>query len=183
MYVPFRGHVYRRANTDILKFLSELLSFLLFNLSETEISDLVHPIVDKNVWDFYIPVHNVFAFEVFQAFVNIDCNLIQFLLKEKTLKLESLWEITSIAELCDDVAVATTAQNIMTFYYIRMWQFLQDAGLSAQQLLHSWIRYWTQFNDLDSHLLVWINDFLLVGWWVALKTFEKLPCPIISLKQ
>ena len=89
-------------------------------------------------------------------------------------------EVTIVAQLSDDVAVAGTREHLETFEHVGVVETLQDVDLSVKQLLEFLALEGLEFDYLNGHDFVWVDGRVLVISWCARYTLEKLPWPSSS---
>lgn len=64
-------HVERRANIDIFELLSNIIRRLLGRNSKTEVCQLCRPLLQEDVGQFDVPMHDVFRIQIFETSIDI----------------------------------------------------------------------------------------------------------------
>ena len=97
---------------------------VLGKFSKSKISNFGFSIVHKNVSDFQIPMDDILFSQIQKAFKDILDDWFDCLFSKMMPPPEFGLQITFVAQLCDNVAVAIACEYLKTSEYIGMVEFL-----------------------------------------------------------
>lgn len=149
--ITLRRHVNRRTNVDVLKLRTS-------HLRKPKVSNLSLPVVNKNITDLDISMHNPILSQIHQSFINPPHIRLSFLLLHVLFIPQFRLQIALVTNLSDNIAIPLTRKDLMAFQYVRMIQFLQNLNLRKKQFLQFLTLQRIQLDNLNSHRLVCIGN-------------------------
>ena len=99
---------------------------LLGELGEPEVSNLGLALVHENVSDFEVSVDHVLLSEVEKTLEDVSDDGGRLVLVKVAVLPETRLEVSLVAELGDDVAVAVAGENLKALEHIGVTQFFED---------------------------------------------------------
>lgn len=143
-------HVDRRSNVDVLEF-----SFGKFG--KAKVSQLGLAIVDEDIGNLEVPMHDVIFSEVEEASEDVLDVSFGFWFLDVAAAAEFALEVAFVAEFGDDVAVAIAGENLVAAQDVGMVQLLQDINFGEEKFFKLLALEAVEFDDLDG------DDFFCMG--------------------
>lgn len=135
-----------------------MVSCVLIEFGETEVGNLGPAVVQEDIGGLNVPVRDSHLLQVPESVVEVQNNSFDFGLSEVLLLLEALVEVSFIAELSDDVAVAFGEESLVEVEDVGVVQGLQYLDLLVDQFLQSFGLEFVQGDDFDGDCVFCVGE-------------------------